>query len=309
MGEAANVRAIRTLGDLSLALGKFKGETQDALKSAGIEIRQTLEWLQSRVQYWRRQVELWEEEVDRLRQDLARCREDEDNDCGGYEEEVAEARRRLQDAHENLQIAHQWMRRVETVAQQYHIKARRLYQLTTNHTDAARTILAGKRAELERYAIMASSGAGETLSSNSSRVSGSTTSSSKKWVELGMVDVSLDAIDLSDSWVKGTGDFHKVPYGTMVEGVRNFKGIVQPAVKQGANGDYFSEMDRRAGLDYEHGYRRLYDAFYGSEPIRLNKMGDRYTVTGGYHRLMVARELGLETIPASVVERNPLVED
>jgi len=303
MGEAANVRAIHTLDDLGQALGKFKSEAQDALRSAGSEIRQTLEWMTSRVHYWRRQVELREEEVDRLYDELERCRDDEDNDCGGYEDDLAEARRRLREAQADLQMTQQWLRRVEGAAQQYNLQARRLYQLTTNHTDTARAILAGKRAELERYVLASAAGTGLASSSGSSGVAGSTDSSSGKWAELGIVDVPLEAVDLSDSWVKGKEDFHKVPYGTMVEGVRNFKEVVQPAVSRGVDGDYFSEMDRKAGLDYEHGYRRLYDAFYGNEPIRLNKMGDRYSVTGGYHRLMVARELGLETIPASVAER------
>jgi ParB-like chromosome segregation protein Spo0J len=64
-------------------------------------------------------------------------------------------------------------------------------------------------------------------------------------------------------------------------------------------------------VDYEHGLERLYDAFYGSDPIRLTKRLDgRYEVTGGYHRLLVARETGLEKIAASVAEETaPAAED
>lgn len=47
---------------------------------------------------------------------------------------------------------------------------------------------------------------------------------------------------------------------------------------------------------------RIYDAFYGSVCIRLNKTDQGYTVINGYHRLFVAKELGLETVPAQVVE-------
>jgi hypothetical protein len=38
------------------------------------------------------------------------------------------------------------------------------------------------------------------------------------------------------------------------------------------------------------------------ERIRLTKIGDKCTVENGYHRLTVAKELGLHSIPASVVE-------
>ena len=49
------------------------------------------------------------------------------------------------------------------------------------------------------------------------------------------------------------------------------------------------------------GYHNIYRVFYGDEAIALEKMGNGYRVLNGYHRLTVAKELGLTTIPARVV--------
>jgi hypothetical protein len=124
----------------------------------------------------------------------------------------------------------------------------------------------------------------------------------REWADQGIRDVPLAQVDLRDSPVHDTSDFHKVSREEMVEGFRKLEEEVRPAVERGATGDYFSQLDKEQGLDYEHGYRRVYDAFYGDSCIRLEKVGDSYAVVNGYHRLAVARELGLKTVPAQVIE-------
>lgn len=124
-----------------------------------------------------------------------------------------------------------------------------------------------------------------------------------EWEEKGIVDVPVEKINVSDSQVNDSTDFHKVSEEEMLLGFEKLQNEIHPAVKDGARGDDFSELDRRLGLDYEHGYRRVYDAFYGNEPIRLEKDGNEFSVVNGYHRLSVAKKLGIESIPASVIER------
>ena len=122
------------------------------------------------------------------------------------------------------------------------------------------------------------------------------------WLERGIQNVSLHQIDLGNSSVAGRSDFRKVSHEEMQEGIRKLEEVVRPDVQNGANGEHFSQMDARLGLDYAQGYRRIYDAFYGeSGPIRLNQIGDRYEVVNGYHRLFVAQQLGVESIPALVI--------
>ena len=124
-----------------------------------------------------------------------------------------------------------------------------------------------------------------------------------EWVDRGIQDVPLDKINLSDSYVQEADDFRKVSHEDMVGGFHALEGEVRPGVDQGAEGESFSSIDEKRGQDYEHGSRRVYDAFYGDDAICLNKIDDTYHVVNGYHRLAVARELGLETVPARVIER------
>jgi hypothetical protein len=112
-----------------------------------------------------------------------------------------------------------------------------------------------------------------------------------EWIDRGIQEVPVDEINLSDSPVHDENDFKKVAHDDMVEGFRKLEEEVRPAVEKGADGDYFSKLDEERGLDYEHGYRRVYDAFYGNDAIRLNKDGATYSVVNGYHRLAVAKEL------------------
>jgi hypothetical protein len=114
------------------------------------------------------------------------------------------------------------------------------------------------------------------------------------------VDVSVRDIDLSDTWVHGKDDFHKVSYDEVVDGFRLLNQAVRPAVDRGADGDYFSKLDEQAGRPYQQGYRRVYDAFYGQSAIRLEFVDGVYRVINGFHRLYVAKQLGLSTVPAIV---------
>lgn len=124
----------------------------------------------------------------------------------------------------------------------------------------------------------------------------------QEWVDKGIQMVSVDRVDLSNSPVLGESDFRKVSHAEMVEGFQKLETTVRPAMGTGADGEYFSDLDKSQGLDYEHGYRRVYDAFYGSDPIRLDRTGDTYNVVNGYHRLAVAKELGITALPARVLE-------
>ena len=123
------------------------------------------------------------------------------------------------------------------------------------------------------------------------------------WVDIGIVDVEIDKINLTDSWVHSTSDFHKVSYEEMRQGLEDLQKVVHPAVDQGATGDDFGQIDQANSRDYSHGYQRIYDAFYGEGSIRLTRVGDKYEVTNGYHRLFVAKEMGMKTIPARVIQK------
>jgi len=77
---------------------------------------------------------------------------------------------------------------------------------------------------------------------------------------------------------------------------------IQQEIASGKTGDDFALEDLAAGLDWEHGKKRVYDLFYSAnEPVRLEKNGNTYNITSGRHRVYVAKAVGLHTIPAQVI--------
>jgi len=70
------------------------------------------------------------------------------------------------------------------------------------------------------------------------------------------------------------------------------------------NSAYFFSLDQQAGVSYANGLLRVYEAFFGSEPIHLSRVkgAPQWTVGNGRHRILVAKELGWKAIPAQTVE-------
>jgi hypothetical protein len=124
-----------------------------------------------------------------------------------------------------------------------------------------------------------------------------------QWIDAGIQNVPVDKIDDSDTYVYGPEDFKKVSREEMVHGLETLQSEVRPAVENGADKEYFRSLDQERGLDYPNGTQRIYESFYGQDAIRLDKIGDRYMVVNGYHRIYAAKELELETLPARVVEK------
>jgi len=124
-----------------------------------------------------------------------------------------------------------------------------------------------------------------------------------EWVDTGIHEVPVGAIDVADTYVHGESDFQKVSHEDMVHGFERLENEVRPAVERGVDEEYFRTLDMQRRLDYQDGSQRVYEAFYGDDAVRLNKIGDRYEMVNGYHRLYVAKELGIDTVPARVIEQ------
>lgn len=112
--------------------------------------------------------------------------------------------------------------------------------------------------------------------------------------------MALALIDLSDSTIHSEADFRETPREAVVAGLDKLE-QVQRWIEQGATDQWLWEIDQERGLSGAEGYHNIYRVFYGDEAIALEKMGNGYRVLNGYHRLTVAKELGLTTIPARVV--------
>jgi hypothetical protein len=224
-------------------------------------------------------------------------------DCSQYQEALRRAQAKLEAAQAELQNVQHWTRQIQASIQQSERQVRRLLWVVEQEIPKSNALLEALLWALAAYGAVSLAGSLLGSSASTAAPPQQTSNAAGDWRELGIQDVPLAQIDLSDSYVHSQDDFKKTPYDVMVAGLHKLESTVRPAVEGGANGDYFSDLDARQGLEYEHGYRRVYDAFYGAEPIRLEKINDRYQVVGGYHRLYVAQQLGLETIPANVIEQ------
>lgn len=126
-----------------------------------------------------------------------------------------------------------------------------------------------------------------------------------QWVNRGIQDVAV--ADLPDpEGISDESDFSKVSMQEMEIGLQRLQEI-KPLVDNGvgANSDYWANYDQAHKLDYVHGYQRVYEAFYGAQPIKVYKDGSTYDINGGRHRIWLAKRMGISILPMRVFERHP----
>lgn len=96
-------------------------------------------------------------------------------------------------------------------------------------------------------------------------------------------------------------NFEKVSRDQVAWGLDRLKSVVEPALRMGKGLEYFASRDSAEGLSGERSYSGVYNWFYNSQhAIKLTRASGGLVVSNGYHRLAVARELGIETLPAVV---------
>jgi len=125
------------------------------------------------------------------------------------------------------------------------------------------------------------------------------------WVDRGIQDVPVADLPEPEG-IDDASDFEKVSSEEMKVGLTRLQEM-KPAIDsgQGANTDFWREFDRQHGLAYPDGYQKVYESFYGQDAIRLNKDGDQYDIVNGRHRIFMAKQMGIDTVPARVIEKVP----
>jgi uncharacterized protein YoxC len=123
------------------------------------------------------------------------------------------------------------------------------------------------------------------------------------WFDRGIQNVRLAELPNPEG-IHSSDDFKKVSQAVMQAGIQRLQEML-PIIErgEGQNTDYWAQVDQRQGLTYEHGYQRIYEAFYGDSAIKLERIGNQYTITNGRHRLWLAKQMGIEMLPAQVTER------
>lgn len=66
--------------------------------------------------------------------------------------------------------------------------------------------------------------------------------------------------------------------------------------------EYWSRYDRMNRVSARRSWVRLYETFYGSEMVRVEKYGNQYRLDSGMHRTWLAKRMGFEQLPVLVIE-------
>jgi hypothetical protein len=121
---------------------------------------------------------------------------------------------------------------------------------------------------------------------------------------LGMTSVSVTAADLDDTPIQGGFKRGGLSRGDYRWAVQTWNDTVGPGVARGMTRDDFAARDN--GEPPAPPLRRtadVYDIFLGSEAIRADRRPDgSLNVINGFHRLQIARELGIKDLPGRVHE-------
>lgn len=122
------------------------------------------------------------------------------------------------------------------------------------------------------------------------------------WVDRGIVDVPVADLPMPEG-VNGPQDFdHHITWDDATSAAKRLPDV-QADLQAGKTADDFSAEDAQSGFDYAHGKRGIYDLYYGSDPVSVEKVGDEYSILSGRHRVYAAKAVGLESIPARVMEK------
>jgi hypothetical protein len=128
-----------------------------------------------------------------------------------------------------------------------------------------------------------------------------------EWKDLGIINVPVANLPDPDG-VSSPADFnHHINWEDAKSATQQLPQIQKEVGEEGKTRDDFADQDQASGLDYSQGKTRIYDLYYSkNDPVKVNKIGEEYTIDSGRHRIYAAKALGLETIPARVSEKiNP----
>lgn len=123
----------------------------------------------------------------------------------------------------------------------------------------------------------------------------------------GLIDLDVNSADLEENPVLdddrtqgtfGKGGLSRSDYRWAVQAWHD---IVGPGIAAGKTRQDFADRDARSAAQPLRRTADVYDVFLGSDRIRVDKRSDgSLEVVNGRHRLLIARELGINTLPGQV---------
>jgi len=120
-------------------------------------------------------------------------------------------------------------------------------------------------------------------------------------------DIEMVPVDQVRHDVTGPQDFRSPEEYASFRRESEMLKQMQPAIEQGAGPETWDAWDKANQIgpysqgEYTRGYTDVWDAFYKNDTIAVEWRGDHYEVLNGRHRLYVAQEAGLKSVPARVI--------
>jgi hypothetical protein len=315
--QALDLKNIQAIIDLKTAINKFSEGIQNALKAANTEINHTFEWLQERISYWQHEIERAQQELSRAQVDLRRCENsgyyDDDGyyhrpNCGCEERAVEQARAYLQQCNEALQIVRMWHNRIEQGASDHMSAANQLNKIADWHSEKAQMNL---NQTADKYEAVQSSagqvgGIGDLLIGAAVTIAASLAAqdpNKQDWIDRNIQMVKINEIPNPDE-IKSEDDFIKVSLEDMKAGIHRWQEM-RSTIDSGTGNtsEYWSGIDQTRGFDYSGGYQKIYDSFYGQDAIRVEKIGNNYSIINGRHRIWAAKQMGIDQLPIHLIEK------
>lgn len=315
MSDPLELYDIQALLALQAAFSRFGSDVQEGLASSSAQIRQTLEWLNHVINERKHQLEEARRRVDACEAALYRCANSGFMDaagnyylpnCSAEEWALQAARQREQFCQERLEKAYEWSGRVSAAVAQFEPQANALSQLASEQSAQAGMqlgILAQRYSEVHR-------GSSPILGTTTPVVASRPPTATRPVTPDGPLTLSqrgIRTVPMSDlpeiSDLHGPQDFSKVSLEEMRAGILRLQEML-PTIQsgEGASSDYWADYDRARGLSYAQGYQRIFDAFYGTGAIRVERSAGRVDVINGRHRIWLARQMGIASLPVQLIE-------
>jgi hypothetical protein len=302
MEGQVDVRCFGLLYELDWAMGRFANVALESLQVVEQDVRRAMEEIDDRKRYGERNIRYWREAYEEA----------------GDSEDKRYAARRLESAEDTLRRTCHLAKHLQDRIQAYQRQADKLRELATGETIKARHYLRQSLEHLQTYTsvqLSSSSGSGPSenvLINSSTSVTGAQPSNTNHQgitftncpLPKGYRWVGLDEVNLKE--IPDNMKFEKIDSQEMKTGLCTLQQKVLPSIQEKPERDsgYFNDIDRKADREYQHGQQRVYDAFFGQDHIRLERLeGDPcYSITNGRHRIKIAQELGWDAIPAKTVD-------
>ena len=154
MRQAARVLSTDALRDFRSALARFSARARDGLRSALLETRHTLDWLDKQLDRWRREAEKRHEDVLRCRSELAVARSAPENLRSAATEREIDLRKatlRLREAEDKVEAVRRWKRLLPQIVNEHELPMRRLGGFLDGDIQYALGVLDNKIDTLQAY--------------------------------------------------------------------------------------------------------------------------------------------------------------